>query len=69
MGDDRALLSEALHVVGLAAEEALGDEEGEVGVVVPRLLEHIIELALHALPDRIAVGLDDHAATYGAALG
>ena len=68
VGDDGALLSKALDVVGLLAEEALRDEEGEVCVVVTRFLKHVIELALHALPDSVAVGLDDHTAAYGGAL-
>ena len=69
MRDDSTLLSEALDVVGLLAQEALGDEEGEVRIVVPCLLKHIIELTLHALPDSIAIGLDDHTATHCGALG
>ena len=68
VGDDGTLLSEALDVVGLLAEEALRDEEGEVCVVVTRFLKHVIELALHALPDSVAVGLDDHTAAHGGAL-
>ena len=65
VGDDSALLSEALDVVGFLAEEALRDEEREVGIVVSCFLEHVVELALHALPYSIAVGLDDHTATHG----
>jgi hypothetical protein len=50
-------------VLGLLREEGLGDEQGEVGVDVPRLLEHAVEAALHRLPDRISVRTDDHAPT------
>jgi hypothetical protein len=61
VGDHRALLGEALHVRRLLLEEALGDEEREVGVLVARRLEHAIELALDVLPDGVAPRLDHHA--------
>ena len=64
-----ALLRESGHVLGLAAEEGLGDEEREVGVLVPGLLEHAVENMLHLLPDGVSVGLDDHAAADGGLLG
>ena len=69
VSDHGALLGEALHVLGLAAEERLGDEQGEIGVLVAGGLEHGVELALHLLPDGIAVGLDYHAAAHGRLLG
>ena len=69
VGDDGALLGEAFHVFGLTAEEAFGDEEGEIGVLVAGGLEHAVELMLHLLPDGIAVGLDDHAPADGALFG
>src|SRR2546422_9847669 len=50
------------HVLGLAREEALGDEQREVGVLVPRRLEHRVQGALHQLPHAVAEGPDDHAA-------
>jgi hypothetical protein len=60
---------EALDVFGLLLQEALGDEEGEVGVDVPGVLEHAVEGPLHALPQGVAVGLDDHAAAHVGVLG
>ena len=64
-----ALLRESGHVLGLAAEEGLGDEEREVGVLVSGFLEHAVENMLHLLPDGVSVGLDDHAAADGGLLG
>ena len=43
-------------------EEALRDEQREVGVDVAGVLEAPVELALDRLPDRVALGADDHAA-------
>ena len=64
-----ALLREALHVVGLLAEVRFGDEEGEVGVLVAGGLKHIIEGALHLLPNGVAMGLYHHAAAHRGVLG
>ena len=64
-----ALLGEALHVLGLAAEERFGDEQREIGVHMTRLLEHPVELMLHLFPDGVAIGFDDHAAAHGGLLG
>ncbi len=55
-------------MIGLATEEGLGDEEREVGVLVTCFLEHIIQLALHLLPDGVAVRFDHHAAAHGGVL-
>ena len=52
-------------MLGLAAEEGLGDEEREVRVLVSGFLEHAVENMLHLLPDGVSVGLDDHAAADG----
>ena len=65
MRHDGAFLGEAFHMIGLAAEEGFGDEQGEVSVLVARLLELVVQDALHAFPDGVAVGLDDHAAADG----
>jgi hypothetical protein len=42
-----------------------GDEQREVGVFVPGSLESAVEAVFHALPEFVAIGLDDHAATHG----
>jgi len=55
----------ASQAVGLAAEEGFGDEQGEVSVLVARLLEFVVQDALHAFPDGVAVGFDDHATADG----
>ena len=65
MRHDGAFLGEAFDMVGLAAEKGFGDEQGEVSVLVARLLELVVQDALHAFPDGVAVGLDDHAAADG----
>jgi hypothetical protein len=62
VGDHRGLGREALHVLGFTREEALRNEKRKVGVLVAGLLEHRVERSLHLLPDRVAVGPDDHAA-------
>ena len=69
VGHHGALLGKALHMLGLAAEETFGDEEGEVGVLVAGGLEHAVQLGLHLLPDGVAVGFDDHASADGALFG
>ena len=65
----RDLRGEPFDVLRLLGEEALRDEEGEVGVLVSRGLEHPVEGLLHLLPDGIAVGTDDHAAAHRAVIG
>ena len=61
-------LCKALHMLSLLREETLGDEQGEIGILHTRLLEHVIQGALHLLPYRISVRLDDHAAAHIALL-
>jgi hypothetical protein len=46
LGDEGQLWSKALHVVCLLLQEAEGDELGEVGVLVPSLLERLVQVAL-----------------------
>ena len=50
-------------------QEALRDEQREVGVLVAGVLEHLVERALHLLPDGVAVRPDDHAAAHRAVVG
>ena len=64
-----ALLGEALYVVSLAREERLGDKEREIGILVSRLLEHLIECLVHLLPDGITIGFDHHTAAHGRIFG
>ncbi len=65
VGDNRQFRSEPLDVLGLAMDEALRDEEGEVGVLVSRLLDEAIQSLLDLLPDRVPVRPDHHAAPDG----
>ena len=69
MGDDRAFLGEALDVRGFLLHEGQRDEQREVGVLVAGGLEHVVQRALHVLPERVAPRLDDHAAAHGGVLG
>ena len=64
VGHHSTLLGKALNMFSLSAEEALGNEQREVGVDVARLLEHFVKLALHLLPDGVTVRLDDHTAAH-----
>ena len=59
------LLGKSFHVLSLTGEEALRNQQREISVLHAGLLEHPVELRLHLLPYRIAVGFDDHTATYG----
>ena len=59
-GDPGDLGREALDVLGLLLEEALGDEEREIGVDVARVLDAAVHQPLDVLPDGVAVGPDDH---------
>ena len=65
----RTLLGETFHVLGFLRQETLGDEQGEVGVLHACGLEHVVQSALHLLPDSVAVGLDDHTAAHVRLLG
>ena len=67
--DDGALLRETLDVRGFLLEERQRDEQREVRVHVARRLEHVVEGALHVLPERVAPRPDDHAAAHGRVLG
>ena len=60
MGHHGALLGEAGNVLCLAAEERLGDEKREIGVLCAGLLELGVKDFLHFLPYRISVRFDDH---------
>ena len=64
VGNHGTFLGEAFDVLGLTAEVRLGDKEWEIGVLYTSGLEHIVQGALHLFPNCIAVGLDDHTATY-----
>ena len=61
LGHHRQLRGEPLHVLLFPLDEAHGDQEGEIGVLVPRILEEAIQALLHVLPDAVTPGPDDHA--------
>ena len=69
VGDHRHLLREPLDVLRLLLEVAERDEQREVGVRAARLLDRVVERALHQLPDPVAPGADHHAAADVVELG
>src|SRR5580765_4973081 len=62
MRDVGDLRREALDVLRLLVEQALGDEQRKVGVDVSGPLELGVERLLNQLPDRVALWPDDHTA-------
>ncbi len=61
-----ALGGKALHMVLLLLQQALGDEHGQVYVLMPRLLELLVQEVLNVLPDGVAVGaVNEHALDAG----
>ena len=64
VGHHCAFLGEAFHVFCLAAEEALGDEEGEVGILHACLLKHVVQHSLHLLPYSVTVRFDNHTSSH-----
>ena len=67
--DHRALLGEALDVLGFFRQVGNRDEQREIGVLVAGVLEHPVQGPLHLLPDGVSVGPDDHAAAHRAVVG
>ena len=66
VGDPGALRGEALHMVLLLLEQALGDEHGHSHVLMAGELELPVQLLLHVLPDGVAIGaVDEHALDAG----
>src|SRR5256886_6751313 len=60
----RDFLGEPLDVLGFLGEEAHRDEQREVGVLMARRLEQVVERALHQLPNAVAVRPDHHATAH-----
>ena len=65
MRDHRAFLGKAFDVLGFLFQETHRNEQGKVGVLMPRGLEHSVQHPLHVLPDPPAPRLDDHTAADG----
>src|SRR5437899_648794 len=61
---ERDFLRETFHMLGFLGEEAHRDEQREVRIAVPRRAEHVVQGALHQLPDAIAVWTNHHAAPH-----
>ena len=69
VGNHGAFFGEAFYMLGFTAEERLGDEEGEVSVLVAGGFEHVVEGTLHFFPDGVAIWFDDHASANGGVFG
>ena len=60
-GDPGALGGEALHVVLLLLEQGLGDQNGQIHILMAGGLETAVQFVLDVLPDGIAIGtVDEH---------
>ena len=63
VGDDSTFFGEALDMFRLLLKMAERNEKREVGVLVPRGLEHAVKSPLHPFPESISPGTDHHAST------
>ena len=64
-GHPRDFRREALDVLGFAHQQRLGDQQREVGVLVPGLFEPAVEFGLQTLPQAVPVGTQDEATADG----
>ena len=65
-GHPGALRGKALHVVLLLLKQGLGDEHGQVHVLMAGLLELRVQDVLDVFPDGVAIGpVDEHALDAG----
>src|SRR5713101_7500357 len=69
MGDDRDLGRKALDVLRFLLQEALRDEEREVGVARTGLLDAAVEFVAQILPDREAVGAENDTSAHRRIIG
>src|SRR5439155_23865094 len=67
--DERDFFGKSLDVLRFLREVAHRDEEREVSVLVAARFDHVVERALHQLPDAVAVRPDDHAAAHRRIIG
>ena len=56
-------LGKPLDVLSFLLKKAHGDEQGEISILVPCRLEHVIQRPLHILPQSITPRLDHHTAS------
>ena len=69
MRHDGKLRTESLNVVSLTFKEAHRDQQREVRVLGSGGLDSRVDLLLHPLPYRIAVGSDNHGSARWTVLG
>src|SRR5258705_2480347 len=69
MRDESDLLGETLNVLCFFGEAADRNEQREIRVRMPRRPEHVVQGALHQLPQPVAVRPDHHAAAYRRVVG
>ena len=58
------LRGKALHMILFLLKKAFRNEHGHIDIFHARFLEPLVQLLLDQLPDRVAVGLDRHAALH-----
>ncbi len=51
------------HMLGFLEQKAFGDQHREIHILMPGFLKALVHLFADALPDGIAVGAENHAAT------
>lgn len=69
MGDDGAFFGKAFYVLGFFFEIAYGNKEREVGILVSRVLKHLVHDTLDIFPEGVSPGFDDHATADGRVFG
>jgi hypothetical protein len=69
VGDDGELGAEAFHMLRLALQVGLRDEQRQVDVLGAGRLDAGIHIGLHALPHRVGVRSDDHGAAHRTVVG
>jgi len=69
MGHHGGFGGKSLDVFRFLRQKTLGNEEREIRVLMPGVLEHPVEATLHLLPDGIPVGTDHHAPAHRTVIG
>ncbi len=67
--DNGTLFGKPFHMLRLATEIGLRNQQREIGVLHAILLETTVHRLLDTLPNLVSVRLDDHTATHSRLLG
>jgi len=65
MGNNGTFFGKAFYMICFFTQKRLGNKQGEIGILMPGILEHLVQSRLHFLPNGIAIGLNYHTATHG----